>query len=1623
MTIHKLSVGDGYTYLTRQVAGGDVQRARGQDASDYYTQEGNPPGRWIGRGAHLLGLDGQTVTEDQMKNLFGHGAHPNAEAIIDKYIADHTRPGMTDAQIRFLTAAAEKHAQLGRRFGAYRRLEPFDQRVADRLDAIAERTGRAATPAEIKQAKQQEAAKQRCGVAGFDLVFAPVKSAALVWALHPDVRVRQQVKAAHDAAVDSVMELLEEHAAHTRAGTGGVAQLDTKGLIAARFDHFDSRAGDPNLHTHIPVANKVLGRDGKWRSLDARGIYAMTVAASEHYNTRFETEMVHRLGVTFTDREAAGSKRPVREIDGIPAAMIKHFSRRRLDLEARYKQLIAAYRADHGTDPPAAICHKLARQATLDTRPDKPTLRSLKQMRQEWEADLIHTFGGKALRHITSAVPTRSAVAEAVSLSTDEAETIAASVVRTVASQHSTWTRWNLHAEAERTLRAAFRFPTREAHDHAVEVVMALATSPAHSIRIDAPSLVDEPDVLRRADGESVFHQHGSTRYTSQAVLDAEQRLLGAAKTPTDKGLSAGFVTGVLDGFDTTSHQLDPGQRHLAAGFATTDRLLAVGIGPGGAGKTTAMKAYAHTLTTAGHRLIPLATSANSAAVLAADLDTPADNLHKFLWEHSRGHHANALKHGDPVPESAQFFALKPGDVVLVDEAGQAGTFALDQLITIAKRHGAQVRLLGDHRQLSAVESGGALRLIAAEAGAFELDTLHRFSDPAEARATLKLREGDASGLDHYEIAGRIFGGSKDAMIEKAYTAWHRDLSTGRTSVMIAATNADVTALAARARTDRIRAGHVKTTGVDLHDGNTAGVGDWVITRHNHRGLRLNRGKDFVRNGDIWTVIRHHRDGSLSLRHHDHRGTVRIPADYVAEYVELAYATTATRIQGATVDTAHALVTDDMAREHLYVAASRARHNTSLYAVTHVNLPVDEDDRLFRPDFDPDATAAREILETVVARESAERSATETIRDAQNDAESLATLVPQYGYALEQATREHYTGQLTTALGPDGAAMITNDGLSPLIAALLAAETAGWKPHDIIALAADDGPLELADSPAALLAWRIRYITDHHPAPPPIAQPTAADARRYARALARIYPRLKPDPDTALTPPPPRTPSDQQPGPTISASQVHAWANAIAEHLGVDSAEIETHRAWPQLATTLAGHHAAGNDVHQLITTATRTPSTDLTTVVRTARRLATPATVRMPAAIRHHQAAITTMGPDLAHRARISAAWPAVITALTRAEQLGRGPETALRCAISQREFRGARDISQLLAWRIGRQNRIAHTDPSLTPASLWRSLAWSLKAAETTGTNPTRLLRAAALDSTNLTDFVAHVHDNTRRLHHTHQPPSPINLPWLHTPTGLLDSPTIDDQWRTYLHDLGTQINHRVTELTAQVHSENPEWLSAAGPQPRQPRQSHAWNEAVAVMAAYRDQHRITTDDPHHPLGPYPTSGHAGHHPYWHAATALLAATQTTSPTPPSRQSTATGLSHDVEDQLLADITTAVYTHLPTDEQHAINRQLAKHLHPTVGEIAIPDHATHPSNTHQLAAVLSQRGHLPNSTQLPSKAATAPNPHTTSPRNTTSPVVSTKPSSSGPGPQPHAVPAPQAHPQIENSQPRPRL
>ena len=190
-------------------------------------------------------------------------------------------------------------------------------------------------------------------VAGYDLTFSPVKSVSALWAIAP-LSVAEQIEAAHDAAVADVLEWLQEQATFTRTGAGGVAQVDTEGLIAAAFTHRDSRAGDPDLHTHVAISNKVSHVDAngvrRWFALDGQPLHRVTVAASELYNTRLEAHMIAGLGVR-SSNSPADAKRPVREIDGMSAELMSRWSSRRAAIEARTAELAKAFQADHGREP------------------------------------------------------------------------------------------------------------------------------------------------------------------------------------------------------------------------------------------------------------------------------------------------------------------------------------------------------------------------------------------------------------------------------------------------------------------------------------------------------------------------------------------------------------------------------------------------------------------------------------------------------------------------------------------------------------------------------------------------------------------------------------------------------------------------------------------------------------------------------------------------------------------------------------------------------------------------------------------------------------------------------------------------------------------------------------------------------------------------------------------------------------------------------------------------------------------------------------------------------------------------------------------------------------------------
>jgi len=958
MTIHKLTAGDGYTYLTRQVASADERRA-GQNLAGYYTATGTPPGRWTGTGAAHLGVRGE-VTETQMQAVFGAGLHPDADAILSAL----TAAGATVEEARAC-------ARLGRPFPDYARLPAVNERLATRVQAHIAETGQHPSVGEIARWRAEEARRQRRAVAGYDLVFSPVKSISLLWALGDDA-TRAAVEAAHHAAVDDTIAWLEANAAFTRIGPSGALQVETHGLLATAFDHRESRAGDPDLHTHVAVANKVRAvechPDGtpRWLSLDGRALYAVGVAASERYNTRVEDGVRLRLGVAFAARPDTVRRdaRPVREVVGVPTALIKHFSRRRLAIEGRWHELLREYRAAHG-EPDRGTRQRLAQQATLETRQLKAAPVRLVDQLARWRAEAEQVLGpGGVDRGLTDSLG--SAPGAAVRVDGVDVDRLADAVIATLEEQRSTWTRWNVLAEVERQARPV-PVPSPADREVLVQAVAARAASPARSIRIVRPQLEATPKRLQRADGTPMSEPYAAERYTTRRILDAEVDLLDGAREQTGHAVPAATVRAAVAGMQhRTGTRLDDGQRQLAEAFCVDDRRIVSAVGPAGSGKTTALRAACAGWDAAGRRVIPLATSAAAAEVLAHDLGRRAENLHKYTHELTR-HPGHCSPSGDP------FFDLGPGDVLLVDEAGMAGTLRLQTLLGHARRASAQIRLIGDPHQLGAVESGGAFRLLVHDVGAVELTDLHRFTDPAEATATLGLREGNAAAIDHYLQRGRLHGGTREQMLDAAYSAWRHDITNSLHALLIAASGEEVTALNQRARLDRVATAEVSAGGLELHDGTIAGVGDWVITRRNQRLATTSGGRDFVKNGDRWTLTRLHDDGSVTLTGDTHRGSVRVPANYVGNDLDLGYAATAHRAQGSTVDTAHVLLTTDDTRESLYVAASRARTRTTLYTVT-------DDDR---PELPGAFQDPRAVLAHVLQHSQSDSSAIEVIRRTQ----------------------------------------------------------------------------------------------------------------------------------------------------------------------------------------------------------------------------------------------------------------------------------------------------------------------------------------------------------------------------------------------------------------------------------------------------------------------------------------------------------------------------------------------------------------------------------------------------------------------------------------------------------------
>ncbi|MET8430594.1 MobF family relaxase [Nocardia sp. NPDC004860] len=1138
-TLHKVLAGNSYLYYLRQVAADDSTDRGPGTLADYYSARGESPGRWHGSGLSALGLAaGNVVTEAQMKSLFGEGRHPNADAleteVIDREIAAGAKP--KDA-----LRAASKATRLGRPFRVYDGGNEFRERCGTAFaehnaaqglprsaavpdDTRARIRSRVATtmftemigraPLDARELSGWVARNSRphsAAVAGFDITFSPVKSVSALWAVAPKA-VSDTIAAAHDKAIDDAVAWLEQHAIFSRLGANGVRQVDVEGIVAVRFVHRESRCGDPDLHTHLLIANRVRTLDGRWLTLDAAVIYRLMVTVSEIYNTRLEHHLEHDLAVSFSERFGTDpSKRPIREIDGVPLVLIEYWSRRDAAITARLGVLAARFEREVGREPMPKEMFALTERATLETRPTRHRSRSWAEQRADWRRQAETVLGSPELLSKTVATILSHRPAPRRGLTSTEIADIGQRVVATVSAERSSWQWHHVRAEAERQLRGLL---DRDHWATTVEAVVAEALSPVHVVARGDPDvtaepvLADVPPLYQRADHTSFYTSAGTQTYTTVHRLGTTERLIElslriGAHTPADHDVDTAIRAYHRDPANA-GRRLNAGQIAVITDFARSPWFITTTNAPAGAGKTTAMRVLADAWRADGGTVLGLAPTAAAAVVLSEAIHARTETVDKLL-DVLRKHSPTTVHsaYDRPFPPSLPQWVLEidARTLVIVDEHVRLGDDKRLQLFEFLLDRRAAVRCVGDNHQLPAIEAGGSAADTADAARASTMTHVVRFRSTVEASASLSLREGDPSALGFYLDHQRVRSGSPAAVREQAYAGWIADHLADRDTIMLAATNGIVTALNDQARADRI-ARSTTTIGAEaeLSDGLHASIGDIVSTRRNDPRLRLGQ-RDWIRNGYRWTVTTAHPDGALTVTHlrpgRRTGETTMLPAEYVREHVRLGYAMTIDSAQGITAETCHIVLTGSESRNQLYVALTRGATTNTMYVTT----AIDGSEASFWTEPGLFSRTAVEVLQRILARDTTNSSAYTELRDVLDPRQRLGYAIDKYHDALTLAAEHALGAEALTALDAHAEQVwpgLTDAPAYPALREVLSLMAlSGREPGEALATALAARELTTAVDPAAVLHWRLD--TGH-------AYPRDAEPLSWVRGLPRHLP-------------------------------------------------------------------------------------------------------------------------------------------------------------------------------------------------------------------------------------------------------------------------------------------------------------------------------------------------------------------------------------------------------------------------------------------------------------------------------------------------------------------------------------
>jgi len=722
---------------------------------------------------------------------------------------------------------------------------------------------------------------------------------------------------AHRQAVAAAMDYLHSTCTtglrgHHR-GDDTDTRIATRGLIGAAFEHRSSRCGDPQLHTHVVVANLLHGVDGKWSAVDTREIYAQARTAGFVYQAVLRGELTRTLGVGWGEVRHGQA-----DLTGVPHAVLRLFSKRRQQIEAQL-ELVAL-------DGPRA-----AQAATLATRPDKPPAAGgigdgQVSLRQRWQAEAAAAgFGPGQLSQVLAAVGSsqRSQATRAAAVCGPVADQLGDALLSPtgLTLNSSTFTRKDLLRGVCEHLPAGTPVT--------LTTLRALATRVLRDRRV-VPLLGDAPVSTRR------YTTGGLLQVENDAVELATAGQHAALPPVPDTVLAVAMTQAAAAGLSSEQTAM---LRQLLSSTAGVD----VVVGAAGSGKTAALAVAAHAWRHAGLQVRGTALAAIAARVLQDSAGIESLSLTRLL-QHSTTPGAHPATPADQ-GTGGHGGGLPPGGVLVVDEAGMVGTRALHQLLVLSQQAGTKLVLVGDPHQLPEIDAGGLFATLATRLPATTLTGNQRQRRPWEQRALRELRDGDVlRALSAYRRHDRLrVTDTLTELTDRIVEDYQHAVSAhpGGQVLVIASSRGDARRLNARLREQLLADGSLGADDLKVQLVGRSTAAGYGEPDGRERGYRrgeqvLVTANDYPRgllNGTRGTVTAVDLTGrQLTVRLEDGRH-VQLDETYLSSgQLTHGYALTAHKAQGVTVDVALLWGTHALTRETGYVAMSRGRQANYLYA-------------------------------------------------------------------------------------------------------------------------------------------------------------------------------------------------------------------------------------------------------------------------------------------------------------------------------------------------------------------------------------------------------------------------------------------------------------------------------------------------------------------------------------------------------------------------------------------------------------------------------------------------------------------------------------------------------------------